>query len=130
MDEDFVAHLRSLPPIPKHIHLIWPVSNVLTVDADDQMIKNGPGKLAILNPDWQVHVWNDTQIIDYIANSNILTRLDKELLKIAHVIERTDAFRLLILYEMGGFYQVRSRALLSMQSWTCLCQAQSGLYAH
>lgn len=79
---------------------------MLEESADDQLVANGIGKLGPLNPGWTVHIWDDEGVNAFIRNTTLLTAESKALLLNAHMIERTDAFRLLVLYEMGGYYQV------------------------
>lgn len=57
----------------------------------------------------------------------------RRVLASAHVIERTDAFRLLIMYTMGGFFQVRHiqaerfRACYSCQTLNTILVCDYGL---
>ena len=51
----FLAHLRSLPPVPKKIHMIWPDKRVVNDSA--AMVKHGLGNLIRLNPDWKTTVY-------------------------------------------------------------------------
>eukprot|EP00038_Savillea_parva_P004030 m.133240 g.133240 ORF g.133240 m.133240 type:complete len:409 (-) comp11352_c0_seq3:241-1467(-) len=112
IDPDYLVHLRSLDPIPKHIHLIWPAKDVIEANTDDPMIRHGAGALKRLNPDWTVHVWNYTDMFAAIqaADPSLIDAAAKKILMNAHTIERTDAFRMLIMYTMGGLYQDMDRA--------------------
>eukprot|EP00038_Savillea_parva_P004031 m.133266 g.133266 ORF g.133266 m.133266 type:complete len:285 (-) comp11352_c0_seq7:61-915(-) len=112
IDPDYLTHLRSLGPIPKHIHLIWPAKDVIEANTDDPMIRHGAGALKRLNPDWTVHVWNYTDMFAAIqaADPSLIDAAAKKILMNAHTIERTDAFRMLIMYTMGGLYQDMDRA--------------------
>jgi len=98
----FLEHLRSLPPIPKKIHMIWPDKKV--VDDPHPMVLHGLRALIDLNPDWKTTVYEYADIDRYIQESPLLSVEDKAMIKDAHIIERTDAFRLLVMYQEGGFY--------------------------
>ena len=98
-----LSHLADLPPIPKKIHVIWPDRNV--VNSKTEMVKHGLRKMIDLNPDWTVAVHEYADIDLRIKNSKLHSAADRKLLSEAHIVEKTDAFRLLVLYEEGGFYQ-------------------------
>lgn len=98
----YLEHLRSLPPIPRKIHMIWPDRRV--VNDPHPMVKHGLRALIDLNPDWNTTVYEYDDIDRYIQASPLLSVADKAMLTNSHIIERTDAFRLLIMYQEGGFY--------------------------
>lgn len=100
----FMHHLGSLPPIPRLIHLSWRDGPAI-LNSNASLAQLGVKRLMSLNPHWNVHVWNDTEIESYIAISPHLTTDDRERLQMAHIVEKSDLFRLLVLYDLGGYYQ-------------------------
>merc|ERR1712137_1005900 len=92
---------------PRKIHVIWPKRDV--VNSRTQMVKHGLRRMIDLNPGWTVTVHEYADIDLRIQQSKLHTAEDKELLATAHIVEKTDAFRLLVLYEEGGYYQDMDR---------------------
>ena len=60
----FAAHLETLPPIPKLIHLSWSRKNILEDDASagSDFITHGVGNLSKSNPGWKVTVSDDAEM--------------------------------------------------------------------
>jgi hypothetical protein len=102
VNADFIAHLQSLPPIPKIVHIIWPDKNVIHSTSD--MVKHGLRRLVDLNPEWEVVVHDDNDMIQTLQQSPLIPLEQKSLLKHAHPVEQSDAFRLLLMYTLGGVY--------------------------
>lgn len=79
------------------------------------MVQHGLRRLIQLNPGWNTTVYDDAAIDAYLRSSPLLTAADLALIEPAHIVEKTDAFRLLVMYQEGGFYQdvdrVYNRAL-------------------
>jgi GR25 family glycosyltransferase involved in LPS biosynthesis len=86
--------------IPKKIHLSWRNKNVL--DSDYELIKKGAKNLQILNPDWDIEVYDDEDINKCLRDS--LNSDDWELIKNKKITEKTDLWRLLKTYKEGGLY--------------------------
>jgi hypothetical protein len=103
----FLEHLRSLPPIPKRIHMIWPDKGV--INSRLPMVMHGLRKLKDLNPEWNLTVYDSDDIDAYLRATSFLSERDKSWIDRAHIIEKTDAFRLIILIEQGGFFQDMDR---------------------
>jgi hypothetical protein len=86
--------------IPKVIHVAWKDKKV--IDSDSPLIVNGLKNLNVLNPDWEVKVYDDTDIDQYLKEC--LNPDDYELIKDKHIVEKSDLWRLLKLYHEGGMY--------------------------
>ena len=56
-----------------------------------------------------LQVWEDAEIDRYIRSSPLVSPADYSLLRRAHVVEKTDLFRLLVLYHEGGLYMDMDR---------------------
>jgi mannosyltransferase OCH1-like enzyme len=99
---DYVDYLRSLAPIPKLVHVIWPDKDV--VHSNLEMVKQGIYRIVELNPSWTLLVHDDDDVDRTIRNSTLLSVEDKRILEHAHPVERADVFRLHIMYTHGGLY--------------------------
>jgi mannosyltransferase OCH1-like enzyme len=86
--------------IPKVIHVAWKDKKV--IDSDSPLIVNGLKNLIALNPDWEVKVYDDTDIDQYLKEC--LNPDDYELIKDKHIVEKSDLWRLIKLYHEGGMY--------------------------
>lgn len=86
--------------IPKNVHLSWKHKNIL--NSQSPLILNGMKKLVDLNPDWQVTIYDDKDIDDYIKDA--LSRSDYDLIENTHIVAKTDIWRLLKLRSEGGLY--------------------------
>jgi mannosyltransferase OCH1-like enzyme len=86
--------------IPKKIHLSWKDKNVL--DSDHQLIKKGAKNLEILNPDWDIKVYDDEDINRTLRDSIGLQNWN--LIKDRKITEKTDLWRLIKTYKEGGLY--------------------------
>ena len=51
-----------------------------------------------------MRVWDDAEITTYLRSSTLVSPADFALLQDAHIVEQSDLFRLLIVYERGGLY--------------------------
>lgn len=104
LTEVVMLHLASLPPIPKRIHLCWAHDGILNATYRKlEMIRRGVGNLTKSNPSWTATVWDDAAMETYIKRR--IAPHDYELVKDAYVVEKTDLFRLLLMYHEGGIYQ-------------------------
>ena len=86
--------------IPKKIHLSWKDKNVL--GSNHQLIKKGAKNLEILNPDWDIHVYDDEDINRTLRDSIGLQNWN--LIKDRKITEKTDLWRLIKIYKEGGLY--------------------------
>jgi hypothetical protein len=66
------------------------------------MILNGVRKLIDLNPDWQVTVYDDNEIDSYLRS--VLDASDYRMIQDAHIVVKSDIWRLFKLYCEGGMY--------------------------
>lgn len=86
--------------IPKKAHLVWNHKNV--INSNHPLITNGIRKLISLNPDWNVTVYDDHDIDEYLKS--ILDNSDYNLIKDVHIVEKSDLWRQFKLYNEGGLY--------------------------
>jgi len=94
IQQSTLDHLKTLKDFPKIIHLIWSDKDILSKDYE--IIEHGAKKLQSLNPDWLFIVHDYKDIDDMMSRYGVPTD--------AHIVEKTDAFRLLKIYEQGGIY--------------------------
>ena len=86
--------------IPKKIHLSWKNKNVL--DSNYSLIKKGAKNLELLNPGWDIQVYDDEDINRLLRDS--IGRDNWNLIKDRKITEKTDLWRLLKTYKEGGLY--------------------------
>jgi GR25 family glycosyltransferase involved in LPS biosynthesis len=86
--------------IPKKIHLSWKNKNIL--DSEYELIKKGAKNLELLNPDWDIEVYDDEDINRLLRDS--IGRDNWNLIKDRKITEKTDLWRLLKTYKEGGLY--------------------------
>jgi mannosyltransferase OCH1-like enzyme len=86
--------------IPKKAHLIWNHKNV--INSNHPLITNGVRKLISLNLDWDVTVYDDHDIDEYLKS--VLDNSDYNLIKDLHIVEKSDLWRQFKLYNEGGLY--------------------------
>ena len=86
--------------IPKKIHLSWKNKNVL--DSNYELIRKGAKNLELLNPDWDVQVYDDEDVNRLLRDS--IGRDNWNLIKDRKITEKTDLWRLLKTYKEGGLY--------------------------
>lgn len=86
--------------IPKIIHVTWKTKDI--VNSNSPIIKGGLRNLIDLNPDWNVNVYDDKDIDDYLKS--VLDACDYNLLEDKHIVEKTDIWRLFKIYTEGGLY--------------------------
>ena len=109
VNPDLVVALAELPPIPKKLHIIFPSADV--VDSKDEMVVLGVRQMIDMHPGWSFKVYDHDAVDQYLRkeltrDEPMLSAADVELVLKAHIVERTDAARLLIMWHEGGFYQV------------------------
>ena len=86
--------------IPKIIHLSWKNKNLLSNPA--LLIQNGVGRLSDLNPDWEIEVSDDEDVERYLRD--YLGAEDYQRLRGRKMVEKSDLWRLLKVYNEGGLY--------------------------
>jgi len=91
----------KLGPIEKKIHVSWKNKNVL--DQPFSIIQHGISNLKKLNPDYTFFIYDDQDIETYLQQQ--LLPQDYELIKNKKIVEKTDLWRLFIMYNEGGIYQ-------------------------
>jgi len=96
--------IKSLPPFPKIVHYIWNDKNIL--DKNYQMLEHGAKRLRSLSPGWEFRVHDDGDIrrkLESFTHPDVPGEFWDQL-RDAHIVEQTDAFRLITIYETGGLY--------------------------
>lgn len=86
--------------IPKIAHITWKTKDV--VNSQSPLILNGLRNLIDLNPDWNVTVYDDHDIDEYLKG--VLNKRDYNLIKDLHIVEKSDLWRQFKLYNEGGLY--------------------------
>ena len=98
--ESFKSSLREMGQIPHKIHISWPMKNLL--DSKTHIVDIGVRKLAEMNPEWTFTVYDDDELEQYLRDK--LDPEDYRLIEDKHIVEKTDLWRLLIIYYEGGLY--------------------------
>jgi len=101
VSKEYNEHVAKLVPIPKLIHFTFPSKEV--ANSKNEMILNGLQNLVDLNPGWELKVWEDKEVEEFLIEK--LPADEWERLKDRHIVEKSDVFRLLLMYYVGGFYQ-------------------------
>ena len=86
--------------IPKKIHLSWKNKNIL--DSNYELIRKGAKNLELLNPEWDIQVYDDEDVDRLLRDS--VGRDNWNLIKDRKITEKTDLWRLLKTYKEGGLY--------------------------
>lgn len=104
IQQNTIDHLKSLPSFPKKFHLIWPDKDIL--NKDYEMLEKGAKNLKRLNHDWEFVIHDDADINHTIntfqhpdVSPDMLTTIQN-----SHIVEKTDAYRLLMIFQTGGLY--------------------------
>ena len=80
--------------------MTWKTKDLL--NSESPIVLYGMRKLVDLNPDWKVTVYDDNEVDDYLkANLNYS---DYELIQDAHIVVKSDLWRLIKIYYEGGLY--------------------------
>jgi len=66
------------------------------------IIKYGIKSIRILNPEYQIEISDDMDIDNYLKQH--IKQYDYNLIKDKHIVEKTDLWRLLKIYNEGGIY--------------------------
>lgn len=86
--------------IPKNIHVTWKDKAIL--NSESPLIVHGLRNLIKLNPEWNVTIYEDNAIDEYLKNT--LESSDYNLIKDKHVVQKSDIWRLFKMYQEGGIY--------------------------
>jgi len=86
--------------IPKIVHLSWKQKDIF--DNQAPLILNGIRNLKDQNPDWSIGIHDDNDVDLYLREN--LAQLDYELIRGKKMVEKTDLWRLLKVYNEGGLY--------------------------
>jgi mannosyltransferase OCH1-like enzyme len=86
--------------IPKLIHLAWKDKTLL--ESKSPLVLLGMKRLVALNPEWEVTISDDQDIDDYLK-----TEIEPHLYALIadkHVVQKSDLWRLIKLFNEGGLY--------------------------
>lgn len=86
--------------IPKLIHITWKTKDIL--DVKHIFPQNCIQRLVESASDWTPIISDDRDIEVYLKNN--LSSSDYELLSDRHIVEKTDVWRLIKMYNEGGLY--------------------------
>lgn len=86
--------------IPRKIHCTWKFKSILW--DNHPFPKNTIQKLRDLSPNWKVEFHTDNDIDTYLKNN--LDKSDYSIISDRHIVEKSDVWRLLKLYNEGGLY--------------------------
>lgn len=86
--------------IPKTVHATWKSKDILTSNSD--MARFGIQRVAELNPNWNVIVYDDNEVDQYLKA--VMSPQDYSLIENVHIVEKSDIWRLYKLYLEGGVY--------------------------
>jgi len=104
VNASFLQHLRTLGPIPRKLHVIF--HNKSVIHSTTSMAIHGIHAMKRLNPGWEFQLHDEDDMDKMFRSTPLLpTRADRQILLHAHIVEKSDAFRLLLMYHVGGFYQ-------------------------
>ncbi len=92
--------LEGLKEIPKIINFSWKDKDIK--NNKHPVIQNGLKRMIKLNPGWKVIISDDSDIEKYLKKN--LSKKDYTDIKDKHVVEKTDLWRLIKLYNEGGVY--------------------------
>ena len=91
---------ENLGNIEKKIHVSWKNKDILNLDYN--IIKYGIYNLKNLNPEYEFIISDDNDIEEYLKLN--ISEEDYLLIKDKHIVEKTDLWRLLKIYNEGGIY--------------------------
>jgi hypothetical protein len=115
LNSTFLMHLRSLAPIPKKVHMFFPDKEYYQKEPILPFVSHSIISLMNLNPDWNVTIYDD-EMVDNVIRQNVglLSKEEVDVLigkeregerkQSAHIVERTDIARVLLMYTEGGVY--------------------------
>jgi len=112
----FITYLQTLDTIPRKVHIFFPDKEFANKPDPPSIVQHGILSLLKLNPNWNVTVYDDADIDVVIDNAkDILSKEERDILLGqpdgkggwkggAHVVEKTDLARLILIYTQGGLY--------------------------
>jgi hypothetical protein len=119
LNKEFMEHLQSLDSISKKIHMFFPDKLYFKKEPILPFVSHSIISLINLNRDWNVTVYDDAMVDSVIKNAGDQGIISKEEVAVligieggdqegpkqtAHIVERTDIARLLLMYTEGGVY--------------------------
>ncbi|KAL9182430.1 hypothetical protein ACHAXT_013082 [Thalassiosira profunda] len=119
LNKKYLDYLQSLDPIPRKVHMFFPDKDYWRKEPINPFVEHSILSLKKLNPEWNVTVYDDDMVDDVIrrgADANIIPKEECELLvgskddegnvvhEPAHIVERSDIARLLLMFMEGGLY--------------------------
>jgi len=85
---------------PKKIHVTWKNKDI--INKPYNIVRNGIRQLRDLNPEYEFTIYDDDDVESYLMSH--LDASDYDLIKNKKVVEKTDLWRLLVIYNEGGVY--------------------------
>lgn len=116
VSSNFIRQLQSLDRIPRKVHIFFPDKEFANKPDPTPIVQQGILNLKRLNPNWNVTVYDDSDIDVIIRDATeILSQQERDILlgqpdgkggwkNGAHVVEKTDLARLILMYTQGGLY--------------------------
>ena len=118
LNKTYLEHLRTLDPIPKMVHIFFPDKEYFKRKPILPFVSHSIISLMTLNPDWNVTVYDDTmidRIIQEAGDTGLISKNEVDILigtvdeeeeqkQSAHIVERSDIARLILMYQIGGVY--------------------------
>lgn len=85
--------------IPKIVHTTWSTKDILKNNST--LVQNGLKKLAELNPNWELRVYDDAEVEQDLKQ---YLGSDYSLIQEDHIVAKSDLWRLIKIYMEGGLY--------------------------
>lgn len=115
LNREYLDHLRTLDPLPHKVHILFPDRNYDENNKDMPFVQHSIIALKNLNPEWNVTVYDNNDVDDIIRSagrSGLISQQEADILvgastngtEAAHIVERSDIARLILMYTEGGFY--------------------------
>lgn len=95
-----ILDLSKHGKIPKIVHVSWKTKDIL--NSHSPLIVHGIANLKKINPDYKLEISDDNDVENYLKNN--LKRWDYYKIKNKKIVEKTDLWRLLKIYNEGGVY--------------------------
>ena len=86
--------------IPKTVHMSWKDKSIF--ESTNPLVVEGVKRVIELNPNWQVTIYDDAEVDDYLKEQ--LEPQHYELIQDKHIVQKTDLWRLVKLFIEGGVY--------------------------
>ena len=86
--------------IPKIVHFSWIGDSILTTD--HPFPQNTIQRMVELSPEWDFRFNSNEDVEEFLEKK--LDKKDHDLIKGCHIVEKSDIWRLIKLYEEGGIY--------------------------